>query len=216
MRTSRNFAARGRVVFEEGPVPAIPFKQVRVSARPVDFDSAPMNGGPLRTSMNDDGTFEIRNLSGWCVIQPDIASADWSLKRVTAAGKDVTETPIEFKDKDVDGIEVVLTARNPTLAGSVLDERGRPVGNFSVIVFAVDPRRWTFPSRFVALGRPNQQGRYKITGLPPDEYLAIALAPMTTTDWQDPEFLEGLRSFAQPVTLSEGEARTLDLRLRRQ
>ncbi len=62
VRTSRNAAARGRVVFEDGPTPPPPFRQVRVSGRPVEFDAAPIAGGPNPSTMNDDGTFEILNL----------------------------------------------------------------------------------------------------------------------------------------------------------
>ncbi len=97
----------------------------------------------------------------------------------------------------------------------MLDERGRPVGNFSVVVFSVDPRRWAFPSRFIALGRPNQQGRFTIAGLPPEDYFVVAVPPIAGTGWQDPEFLESLRSVAQSVTLSEGDAKTLDLRIKK-
>jgi protocatechuate 3,4-dioxygenase beta subunit len=215
VRTSRNAAARGRVVFEDGPVPPIPFRQVRVAGRPVEFDSAPMGGGPNPNTMNDAGAFEILNLAGRWVIRADVVSPDWSLKRVTVDGKDVTDTPTEFKDKDVEGIEVVLTARNASVAGAVLDERGRAIGNYSVVVFSVDPKRWTFPSRFVALGRPNQQGRFKVTGLPPEDYLVVAVPPLAGTEWQDPEFLEGLRNVAQPITVVEGDSKTIDLRIKK-
>ena len=215
VRTSRNAAARGRVVFEEGSVPPVPFRQVRVAGRPVELDSAPMGGGPNPTTMNEDGTFEILNLSGRWVIRPDVTSPDWTLKHVTLGGKDVTDAPIDFKDKDVEGLEVVLTTRNPSIGGAVLDDRGRAIGNFSVIVFAADSRRWTYPSRFVALGRPSQQGQYKIGGLPPEDYLVVALPPITGGEWQDPEFLESLRPLAQPVTLVEGDAKSIDLRLKR-
>jgi protocatechuate 3,4-dioxygenase beta subunit len=214
VRVSRNAAARGRVVFEDGPVPSIPFRQVRVSARPVEFDTAPVAGGPNPNTMNDDGTFEILNLVGRWVIRPDITSPDWSAKQVLLDGKDVIDTPIDFKDKDVEGIEVRLTARNPSVSGSVLDDRGRPMRSYSVVIFSADPRRWAFPSRFVALGRPNQQGQFKVTGLPPDDYLVIAVPPIATTDWQDPEFLESVRALAQAITLSEGDAKTMELKIK--
>jgi hypothetical protein len=215
VRTSRNWAARGRVVFEPGTAAPPPAQQVRVAGRPVEFDTAPFAGGPNPVQMHDDYTFEILNLSGSWIIRADIQSPDWTMKRVMLDGKDVTDTPLEFKDKDVDGLEVLLTTKNASVAGSVADGSGRPVGGYSVIVFAVDPARWTFPSRFIALGRPNQDGRFKIAGLPPEDYLVVAVPALQGSEWQDPDYLESLRSFAQSLTLSEGEARTLDLKLKR-
>jgi hypothetical protein len=84
-----------------------------------------------------------------------------------------------------------------------------------VIVFAADQSKCTFPSRFIKLGRPNQDGRFKVTGLPPENYLVVALPAVNGSEWQDPEFLETLRSLATPVTLSEDDAKTIDLKLAR-
>ena len=51
-----------------------------------------------------------------------------------------------------------------------------------------------------------------MAGLPPEEYLAVALPGVGGTAWQDPEFLESLRRMATPVRLSEADARTLVLK----
>jgi hypothetical protein len=215
VKVSRGATARGRVVFDDDRVARPKPAEVRVAGRPVDFDRAPLSGGPTPTEMHDDWTFDALNLAGSWVIRADLQSADWSLKRIMLDGKDVTDTPLEFKGKDVDGLEVVLTSRSASLGGAVADASGRPTGRYTVLVFAVDPARWAFPSRFIAIGRPNQNGRFKITGLPPEDYLAVAVPALQGTEWQDPEFLESLRSFAQTVTLGEGDAKTLDLRMKR-
>jgi hypothetical protein len=165
--------------------------------------------------MHDDWTFEIQNLAGAWVIRADLQSPDWTLKRITFDGKDVTDTPIEFKGKDVNGLEVTLTTRNASMAGAVTDANGRPAGRYNVIIFAADPARWIFPSRFIAVGRPNQDGRFKVIGLPPENYLVIAVPALQGSEWQDPDYLESLRPLAQAITLAEGEARTLDLKLRK-
>ncbi len=215
VNVARGASARGRVVFEEGSATQPKPGQVRVAGGPVEFDAAPVAGGPTPTEMHDDWTFALHNLTGSWVIRADVQSADWTLKRITLEGKDVTDTPIEFKGKDVDGLEVTLTSRNASIAGAVADASGRPAGRYSVIVFAADPSRWAFPSRFLAVGRPNQDGRFKVTGLPPENYLVLAVPALQGSEWQDPDLLETLRPFAQAITLSEGEARTLDLKLRK-
>lgn len=215
VNVARGASARGRVVFEDSSVAQPKPNQVRVAGRPVEFDTAPLGGGPTPTEMHDDWTFEIQNLAGAWVIRADVQSPDWTLKQITLVGKDVTDTPIEFKGKDVNGLEVTLTTRNASMAGAVTDANGRPAGRYNVIIFAVDPVKWIFPSRFIAVGRPNQDGRFKVTGLPPENYLVIAMPALQGSEWQDPDYLESLRPLAQAITLADGEARTLDLKLRK-
>ena len=83
----------------------------------------------------------------------------------------------------------------------------------TVIVFANDPTKWAEDSRFVRSVRPDQQGQYEIKGLPAGEYLAVAVDYVAEGMWNDPEYLEGLRRYAQRVTLTEGDARAVTLKL---
>jgi len=153
--------------------------QVRISGRPVEFDSAPLVGGPSPSDMRPDWTFEVRNLSGFCVVQADVASPDWALRRIMLDGRDVTDTVHDFREKDVEGLEVVLTKRASAVGGRVTDRDGRPIGNYSIVVFASDESRWKYPSRFIAMGRPNQDGGFLVRGLPPEDYLVVAIPPVT-------------------------------------
>jgi hypothetical protein len=61
--------------------------------------------------------------------------------------------------------------------------------------------------------RPDQQGRFKIQGLPPGQYLAIAVGYLQPGEVRDPDLIEAWRKGATPFTLSEGETRVIDLRL---
>ena len=70
-------------------------------------------------------------------------------------------------------------------------------------------RRYAVPSA----GRPDQDGRFKITGLPPGEYYAVAVDRLEPGQSGDPEFLERVRGRAVSLTLREGETRTVDLPL---
>ena len=101
------------------------------------------------------------------------------------------------------------------MTGGVRSESGQLARDYAVVVFAEDRERWAFPSRFVALARPNQDGRFSVHGLPPERYLAIAVPSIRGFEWQDPEFLERARGEATPALLLEGEHRQLDLTLKR-
>jgi len=83
----------------------------------------------------------------------------------------------------------------------------------TVIVFANDGSKWSEDSRFVRSARPDQQGQFQIKGLPAGEYLAVAADYVQEGMWNDPEYLEGLRRYAQRVALTDGEARSVTLKL---
>ncbi|MEW5981787.1 MAG: carboxypeptidase-like regulatory domain-containing protein [Acidobacteriota bacterium] len=205
---------RGRVVFEGDDVARPRPDEVRVFPRPVGFESAPIiGGGPPRSTIDEKWDFEVRDQSGWRIVRVDVQSTAWSLARVAINGVDVTDTPVDFRSADVDGVEVVLTSRGASVTGSVKTDAGHLVRECAVVVFAADRERWMFPSRFVAMARPNQDGVFSVHGLPPEGYLAIAVPSVKGFEWQDPEFLERARVEAMPLVLMEGERRALDLTL---
>jgi hypothetical protein len=49
--------------------------------------------------------------------------------------------------------------------------------------------------------------------VPPGEYLAVALDYVEQGIWNDPEYLESIRRYAQRLTLNEAGAHTLPLTL---
>jgi len=114
----------------------------------------------------------------------------------------------------VDGVEIVLTSKVSRVTGAVSDDKG-PIADYVVIVFPSDPTKWTDRSRFITAARPTQQGRFAISGLPPEEYLAIALPSVVGSEYFNPEFLQQLRVQATQMNLSEGETKTLDLKLKK-
>jgi 5-hydroxyisourate hydrolase-like protein (transthyretin family) len=201
--------ARGHISFEGGTPPAV--GQVGVAVRPTDFVSGPAGGNAApRPTYNEDWTFEIPGLQS--VGRLDAMSAPpWGLKSIMVAGQDITDTPYDFRINDVSGIEVTFTTRLPSLAGAVQDD-GKPVSDCTIIVFAADGGKWDFPSRFIRQTRPNQQGAFTITGFPPGRYLVVAVPGAQPPD-PDPTFLESLRAVATSLTIDEGDARTLDVKL---
>jgi hypothetical protein len=206
-------ALRGKVVFDDSGAPPPKPTDLNVSPRPITFDSSPVGGGPPPSVTRADWTFEVSNLSGRRMVQVDVASPTWSLKELKRGNEDIADKPIDFDNGDVDDVQIVLTTRNPSIAGGVVDADGKVTGRYAVLIFAADQSKWAFPSRFIRLGRPSQDGGFKVTGLPPGDYLLVAVPAVNGSNWQDPEFLETLRPLATAVTLSEGDAKTIDLRL---
>jgi len=106
-----------------------------------------------------------------------------------------------------------LTDRSSQVSGSVFDAKRQLVDNYSVAIVAADRAQWNFLSRYVAYCRPDRTGRFKATGLPPGEYLAIALDDIEPGEQTDPAFLERVQSRATRFSLARGETKTLDLQL---
>ena len=100
------------------------------------------------------------------------ATDGWSIRSVRLNGVDVTDAGIEFKpNEDISGVEVELTNKVTTISGTVKTSRGELSKEYTAIVFAQDKEKWTGNTRYQSAGRPDQDGRFKITGLPPGEYL---------------------------------------------
>ena len=206
---------RGRIVLEDPGAAPPKAEQIRVTAIPVEFDSAPVGGGPSPSTTNADLTFEVTNLSGLRRVFVTAGSPTWMLKKITRNGQDVTDIPLDFRTENVDDVEILLTPRVTTVTGTVPDDKGQPVRDCAVVIFSSDPSKWIDRSRFVAMVRPNQQGTFAARALPPDQYLAIALPNVVLTEWMDPAFLQQLRPGATSFVLSEGETKTLALTLKK-
>jgi hypothetical protein len=229
LQVRRGVALRGKIVLDDASTPPPGREQVRVTAIPVEFDSAPiteiiMAGAPVDfgqsaatsppSETHADLSFEVKNLSGMRRILVTVASPNWALKKITRNGIDITDTPQDFRTKGIDDVEVVLSSEVSRVTGGVSDDNG-PLADYRVVVFPNDPTKWIDRSRFVVMARPNQQGRFEVRGLPPEDYRVIALPNVIGPEWQDPDFLQRLRFQATSFTLTDGESRTLDLKLKK-
>jgi hypothetical protein len=210
---SKGVTARGRIRFDTGnPPEGLRPSQVLVMATLLDPQMASTSEMGMRGPVvHDDWTFELQGLRGRGFIRAGTVS-DWQMKRVRREDIDVTDTPLEFAT-NVDGLEIELTRRFTTLSGSVSNDRGGVALDATVIAFADDPEKWGPHSRFIESARPDQQGRFTIKGLPPGQYLAIAVGYVEPGEERDPNLLKAWRQSGTPFTLSEGETHALDLRL---
>ena len=86
--------------------------------------------------------------------------------------------------------------------------------DYTVVIFPEDVHLRVFPSRFVRSARPNQEGAFEISGLPPSRYLAYAAQAIPRSAWTNLEYLAGIAPAAEPFSLGDGETRRISLSLR--
>jgi hypothetical protein len=205
----------GRIVFaDQRAGSTMRSASIRINAAPKNpEDFTPFAGGPGR--VNEDFTFEIKARPARIVIRVNAATGGWALKAVRLNGAAITDSGLDVKPgEDLSGLEIELTNRLTEVSGVVSNTRNEAVKEYSLIVFARDRELWGPGSRFVRTGRPDQDGRFKISGLPVGSYYAVAVDYIDPADdATDPEFLDRLRSRAATFSLSEGETKTQDLKL---
>jgi hypothetical protein len=206
----------GRIVVDPAAASSLP-RSITIRAFPASFSGIPA-APPPPARMADDFTFEIKSTPG--VMRLSLGAGfgpppeGWSIRSVRLNGADVTDTGIEFKpNEDISGVEVELTNKITTILGTVKTSRGDVSKDYTAIVFAQDKEKWTGNTRYQSAGRPDQDGRFKISGLPPGEYYIIAVDRLEPGQSGDPDFLEGARTKATSLSLREGETRTVELRL---
>jgi Carboxypeptidase regulatory-like domain len=170
-------------------------------------------GNAVTSKVNENLTFELKTNPGAWRVAVAGSGPGWGLRLVRYHGADITDSGIDIRPgEDVSGLEVELTNRMTRISGSVMTSNGDAAKDVAVEIFSQDSTRWTTVG-YVRMVRSDQNGRYTTTGLRPGQYYFIALDDVEPGEWSAPEFLERIQSKAILLSLTEGEPKTLDLRL---
>jgi len=210
----------GKVVFD-GTTLQPPADPTRVVPRLQTLPNAPVN--TFATPANGiavDGTFEIKDVvpgtySVLASVPPAAgATAQWSLRSATLAGRNVLDVPFEVRpDENLAGLTITFTDRVTELSGTLVDAANRPTPQFFVFVYAVDRGLWTPNSRWIKAVRAGVDGSFKVTGLPAGAYFLCALTDLDATEQYEPAFLEQLVPASIKITLTEGQKLTQPLKV---
>jgi hypothetical protein len=226
--TSVGWSASGRVVTEQGGVPDAPPSRFGVAARLVDTDTGAGPGGapppppppgaggsgaiPDSGRVRDDWTFGLAAVFGAARIRALIPDG-WTVKAIVHDGRDIADVPVDLKSGEtLAGVDIVVSNRVTTVSGQLLDDKGAPLVDGTVILFSDDPTKWGDMSRWVRAVRPDQQGRYQIQGLPPGDYLAVAVDYVEDGAWYEADYLDAIRGHATRVTLREADSLVLSVK----
>jgi hypothetical protein len=172
-------------------------------------------GGATGGRAQTNGAFQVPNLmpgQHYVTVTGQAQGGTWYLKSVIANGQDVSDSSVELKPaQNLDGVTIVLTDRITNLSGTVRDSGGNPAAAVTVIAFSADPQYWRAQSRRIQSARSDSTGVYHVRGLPPGDYLLVAVDDAENGEWFDPSYLDQMKASATHVTLADGDTKTLDL-----
>jgi len=193
------------------------FGGFRVVPSPLGSSSSPTfaggrGGGGRGGNPTDNGQFAISDVMPGTYMLRAAGPRGWTMKSVYVEGRDVTDMPLEVKSESIHSINVIFTDKISSLTGAVRDARGTGMGNVSVIVFPSDSRLWMPQSRHIITARTDSSGTYRMSAVPPGDYLAVAVDDVEQGEWFDPEFLDQIKDDAIKVKVEEGEQKTQDLK----
>ena len=210
---NRPSTVSGRIVVDPAAAQALRPSTLRLGLQPAEPDMMFIGGTPP-AAVNDDLTFELKGNPGNMRVALFGPTPGWTIRTVRYRGSDVTDSGVEIRpNENLTDVEVELTNRPTEVSGLVTNPKGEALKDYSVIVFPQDREKWTPNSRYLKSSRPDQDGRFKVSAIPPGEYYVIALDYVDSNDWNDPQFLDSIRAKASRFSLSEGETKSIDLRI---
>ena len=180
----------------------------------------PADGRPLPSSIIGRGQFDENGRLSTYQLPPgryylrlNGAPPGWMLKHAVVNGRDVSNLPVTL-DRDIPVVAIALTDRLASLSGQVNNSQGSFDATATVLLFPSDPTLWSdtggFPRKLREV-RVGRDGRFRVTDLPPGDYLAIAIPDESSENWQDRAVLQVLSRQATAFALADGESRSLTL-----
>jgi len=182
------------------------------SIRLVPVDPAGPEGlrataGTGRTRL--DGSYELPHQQpGTYLISA--SSPGWTLRSATLDGKDVTDLPIDLASSATTRVDLLFGPGSTNLAGVVRDAMGDPASRVRIMVFPAD-RRYRIPgSRRIRTATTGTSGEFSFDDLPQGDY-RIGVVPDRAPGSLE-RLLQQIDAVAIPVSLREGERKTVELR----
>ena len=212
---SEGSTVAGRLVFSGVGKPPDP-SRLRVTITSVP---AIPGAGPPSVSATPaaDGTFVLKAVPAGKYRVSMAAAAGWVLHAGTNGAVDVIDAPLEVTSGQDASITLTMTDRTTEISGTLRDQLGRPAPEYSVLVFSADRAHWgTAPRRTSGLVKLATDGSYRVTGLPPGDYILCVVTDVEPSQLGDPTLLEQLMQAGVRVTLADGERKTQDFKIGRE
>jgi hypothetical protein len=209
----RGFDVSGTFAFDGTPPLPPDLSRIRVQLTPVA--TVGVDAGAASSATYTAGRFTLKGVTpGRYRLSASGLPSGWMMQSAVFGGRDVLDTMLEVKPGDELSSGIVsFTSQSTELSGMLQDNSGKPVADYTIVVFASDRRYWTPMSRRIQAARPSTDGRFSFRNLPAGEYRLIAVVDPEPGEWFDPAFLDQVVGATMPVSLGEGERKVQDVRI---
>ena len=205
----------GRLVFEGGVQPDTSRVRMVATLQPVQAPGSFNLQSPPPGEVGPDGSFKIAGIAPGRYTLRVPGANGWSVKSSMVLGRESLDFPFDVDGDDIAGAVVTMAKPGPPseLSGLITDPQGKPVNDYTILVFSADQRFWTPGSRRIFSARPDTDGKYVVRGAPAGDYQIAALSDLEPGTQYDPEFLRTLLVASTRVSLADGSKLTQDLRI---
>jgi hypothetical protein len=184
-------------------VTLIPFDE-----RGVGVVSMGGDGPATSSNVNQDGTFELKNVPGgnYQLVLATAATnlADYFTKSINLGGRDVADSGFQITSETY--LDVIVSANGASITGKVVDGNGQPVANATV----VDVPRGEHRARLDLYQRSasDASGNFSLRGLTAGKYSVLAFEELQD-DVRGPDFLKAYESRGEIIELEEGNKKNV-------
>ncbi len=209
------FAVSGQLVFNgSAPVPTNN-ERVRVTMNPLGQPVQSLGLGSWSTAADASGQFTVPGVVPGRYRISATGAPGWQVTSVLVNGLDVLDFPfVVDPGETVPSVTIQFGDRTTDLRGTLTDANAAATADYSVVIFPEDQRYWIPYARRMRSVRPNTDGAFVMTGLPPGDYRLAAVTDLDANEWLDPEFLRQLLPASIGVRLLEGQSTIQDIRVR--
>ena len=215
LRTSSGWLVSGDVTTDDNETPVGNPSAFHIRAQSLDDGVNPLlTAGADSGRVNDDWTYTISGLFGPARMRPELPEG-WYLKAVYRGDKEITDEPLEAHNGElVEGVRVVVSQKMASIDGQLEAQPKSGHVDATIIVFAENTDRWVDDSRFIRSVRPDQSGRFTVSGLPAERYLVVAVDYAEDGLWYEQDFLSSVQRYGQRVNLVDADHASVMVKLR--
>jgi len=170
------------------------------------------NGVPNSSNAGADGSFELKNVPGGTyqlMVGADSDKlADYFTKSVHLGGRDVTDSGFAASAETY--LDVVVSAKGATISGKVVDDKGQPTANATVVDIPSAEHRGRLD--LYQRSTTDANGNFSLHGLSAGKYSVLAFEELQE-DVRQPEFLKLHEGRGEVIELEEGARKTVVLKV---
>jgi hypothetical protein len=218
LEMQRGVTISGHLIFQGSTGEPAPqdLSQLEVSALPIPTGSHNFQLATNAQGKSDvSGRFTISDvMPGRYRLTASAGVSAWILDSVTVSGQDALDQPLDVRPgQHITDAVLLFTDRPTELSGTIVNERGQPVPDQTILLYPADEKLWMPDSRRIRVARTDQDGKYTFRALSPGDYRLATFLDAEPGAWQDPAFLEALGDTSTRVSLEHGEKMVQNLRV---